>query len=531
VPRTRRSLVAGLAGLAVLLTSFVPTNAGAGPDPEAEHRALCAEPGGGDWASYGNTPDNRRWQVDAFGPSKEDLRSMDVAWKFRPADAGLVGGFSNTPIVLEGCVYIATTMGDVAALNAETGELVWAADTLVGNAVLTSANVITGSPTVVGDTIFVGVSWNSQSGNPGARPYLAALDRWTGELLWTSTIEEHQPEAFTVPAPVHHRGNILIGFSVYFDPNEERGGYAIIDASRECGGSTALVTCTNPTPGATGGTRKVHRYTIPQEDFEAGYGGAGLWCTAAVNEATSYAYGCTSNPSSPREHELTNSLLKIDLDPARATFGDIVASYKGDPDNYVEGAEDQPACQNDQLAHATDPYYSAACLQLDLDFGASPHLFTDADGEQIVASLQKSGTYHAVRTADMSGAWKKPVGVPCLFWCNGSSPAHDGERSYVVGSPGGMMYALDTQGDLGWAHPIGNAFHYHPVSGANGIVYTLNTLDVVTAVDTATGLTVVEHPVTADVGTPPSVELKAGGIAIARKALYVQTAEWLVVYR
>lgn len=228
MPRTRRVL---LAGLALLLTSFVVSAAGAEPDPEAEHRAACADPAGGDWARYGNTADNRRWQDDEFGPSKDDLRSMDVAWKFRPSDAGLLGGFSNTPIVLEGCVYIATTMGDVAALNADTGDLVWAADTLVGNAVLTSANVITGSPTVVGDTIYVGVSWNSQSGNPDAAPYLAALDRWTGELLWTSTIEESQPEAFTVPAPVYHRGSILIGFSVYFDPNEERGGYAIIDAS------------------------------------------------------------------------------------------------------------------------------------------------------------------------------------------------------------------------------------------------------------------------------------------------------------
>jgi len=76
---------------------------------------------------------------------------------------------------------------------------------------------------------------------------------------------------------------------------------------------------------------------------------------------------CAGNPFSPHEHDNTNSILKIDIDPSRATYGDIVAHYHGTNDQYVPGVTYKPQCE----AHV-DVF---TCETSDFDFGASPQLF------------------------------------------------------------------------------------------------------------------------------------------------------------
>lgn len=472
---------------------------------------------GGDWPLYGNTPDNQRHQTEEKLISAGNASSLLQMFTFNTRRAGIAGTFSNTPIVKDGCVYVATSLGYVAKIDADTGNLKWRAGPFEGDTISFGANVISGSPTVVGDVVFVAVSRNGS-------PYVAALDRDTGQLLWTTTVD-HIPSAFLISSPVHHDGLIFQGFSGYEFEADARGGWAILDASRSCSADSATV-CLHPEPGATGGSIVHKEYTIDDADYARGYRGASIWCTAAVDQA-GYAYACGGNPASKKlEHRYTNSLLKIDLDPSRPTFGKIVAAYKGNFDNYYPGLDRQPAC--DQFGDANS-YYSAGCLQLDLDFGASPHLFEN-NNKLMVGNLQKSGVYHAVHADNLQGAWTQVVGEPCIH-CNGSSPATDGKSIFVASSPGGVMWSLDPQkGRYRWTTPFGNYMHWEPVSVANGVVYTISGTGTLYGFDATTGLPVLVKNLASDTGAPIA-EMNSSGVAIARNHIYAMAGDWLVAYR
>jgi outer membrane protein assembly factor BamB len=489
---TRILLVVGLmAGLLV-------------PGVGAEASVDCANPEelpSGEWLRSGNTLDNARHQTDETQLGPDTAADVEPAWVLNPADHGMGGTFSHTPVVTGGCVYTATSFGHVMALNAKTGEVVWRAAPLPGDSIAWHANVITGSPTVTEDTVYVAV-------NRTGSPYVAALDRETGEVEWTTTIAFRDSNT-TVPSPVYHNGLIFQGFSGFEFEEDARGGYAIVDAET--------------------GELLVHRYTIPDEDYDEGYRGAGIWCTAAIDVETSYAYACTSNPAREMEHEYTNSLLQIDLDPNRTeTFGEIVGHYEGTPDSYVRALREHPACE--QFGFIGMPYYSIPCFQLDLDFGASPHLFRDSDGELVVGNLQKSGVYHAVYADDMEGKWTTTIGPPCI-WCNAASPAHDGEKVYTVSGLAAKMFALDIDSGLyQWVSPVGNIFHYQPVSLANGVAYTINGLGTLVGYDTETGAPVLVRSISED-GNTLMAEVNSNGVAIAYSTLYAPAGDRLIAYR
>ena len=211
---------------------------------------------------------------------------------------------------------------------------------------------IASTPAIDGNRLLVIV-------NRQGSPYLQALDRSTGAPLW-SVVLDTQELAMSNSSPVAFNGMVFAGFSGSAGPGlPERGGYVIVD-------------------GATGAPL-VKQFVIDDASFVLGYAGAGVWSTPAVDLATGYAYVGTSNPHSPQlEYERANSIIKIDVDPSRPSFGTIVDHYKGLPDTYYPGLADQPVCDTFPDTFYVDRF-SASCVQIDLDFGASPTFF-QADG-------------------------------------------------------------------------------------------------------------------------------------------------------
>lgn len=483
---------------------------------------------GGEWRTYGHDSSNTRTQPEESSIGPLNVATLAPAWVFSASEsANNGGGFANTPVVADGCVYLATNTGWVFSLNADTGELVWRTK-LEGESLALVAGAITGSPVVVNGMVFVGVS---NPGDPG-EPYVAALDQATGQVLWRTIVEVGQTNSFITAGPVYHDGMILQGFGGYEGNTEvSRGGYVILDAGRNCDNGPQTV-CTTPVAGATGGRVMVHRYTVSDEEFARGFRGASIWCTAVVDPETRHAYSCGGNPHSEGKEALyANSLLKIDLDRARPTFGSIVASYKGNVDQYYPGLDDNPICE--RFAEETVILvWSAGCVMLDLDFGASPNLFRDASGRLLVGDLQKSGVYHAVNTEDMSPAWSAVVGLPC-FSCNAASPAVDSSKVYAVGTPPGQLVALDRNGGLlpyRWLSPILDGIHYQSVSVANDVVYVMDNLGTMHVFDATTGLPLLKRNLALDTGgaaTDPGSQ----GISIARNTVYAASGEYVVAYR
>jgi polyvinyl alcohol dehydrogenase (cytochrome) len=472
---------------------------------EPEDAGACSsvkEHPGGEWPSYGGDLANSRSQPaeDVIGP--DNVAELDEVWHFNTSDhAG--GLFHSTPIVARGCVFVVATSGEAHALDADSGEVMWS--TQLDATPQGYGGGVVGAPGLDEDRLIVVI-------NRAGSPYLAGLDTGDGEVLWTTVIDDTS-SAITNASVTVYDGMAFVGFSGSpAGQPAERGGYVVVDTA--------------------GGEILVKDWTIPDEDYEAGYYGASIWSTAAVDTETGYAYVGSGNPHSDRiEHEHSNAILKIDLsldEEREDTFGRIVGSYKGDRDQYVEGLDEQPACQDlPPVYYFPSSRFDATCAQLDLDFGASPNLFPGSHhsgGGLMVGALQKSGAYHAADADTMEGRWRTVGGVPCLA-CNASTSAFDGEQVYVSTSPPGQMLALDKDdGDIGWVAPIGGGLHYFSVSHANGVVYTPDTYGYLNAYDAETGMQLAKFGMGFSYSGPSAGTVGAGGssgVAIARNTVYV----------
>jgi outer membrane protein assembly factor BamB len=245
----------------------------------------------------------------------------------------------------------------------------------------------------------------------------------------------------------------------------------------------------------------------------------------------------TAQPySKQREHRYDNAIVKIDLrstPDVNPTFGQVVDAYKGDFDSYVPGLSRQPVCD---IAGDTVQYhpsgFSVACVQFDIDFGASPTMWRNSTGELMVGELQKSGTFHAVYADTMQSAWKTIVStLPPATGGNVSSAANDGENVYVMANPG-VVYSLDADtGATNWVTPLAvGTLENHPVQVANGVVYVmLNSLHVY-GLDAKTGQPLWITNAGIDSSTLCS-QPSGGGIAIAQHTVVVNCDGTLVAYR
>jgi outer membrane protein assembly factor BamB len=343
-------------------------------------------------------------------------------------------------------------------------------------------------------------------------PYVAALDQATGAVLWTAPVLD--PAKFNAAyqttitaAPVVADGLIFQGIMAGEGSAGARGGYAILDAE-----SGELIR---------------QDWTITDAEYAAGYRGASIWCTGAYDEATKQVYACGGNPASKqREARHSNALLKFDLDPASPRFGDLVDAYKGTTDHYYPGLDQQPAC--DEVP--TTLVWSPTCVQLDLDFGASPSLLTDHIGRTLVGDLQKSGIYHAAYADNMEQAWTAVVGTPGVP-VNAASPAYDGTNVYTTAQMPGQIWGIEgDRGRIRWVQPLGEGTHYQSVSTANGVVYSLDNLGVLHAWDASNGVPVLAKPLSVDVGAHAG-DLSSQGVSIAYNTIYAASSSYIVAYR
>ena len=493
-----------LATLAPLLVVLAPASA----DQVPCDAAAAAD----EWPTFGRDLANTRTQEHAGDISPATTPTLQPVWSFSTgASANVFSDLNGTPIVSGGCVYLNTAGGDVVALDAGTGTELWRHHvTLDPGTVAGLGGTFVSSPAVTDEAVLTLV-------NQTDSPYVLALSKTPGaeqRVLWRSKPIVAGAGYYTNATPVVTGGLLLAGFSPAEGDADERGGIAIFDAR-------------------TGRLLK-RVYTIPEDAFAEGYAGGGIWTAPAVDTESGYAYAGTSNPYSKKiEHENTNAILKIDIDPRRGTFGEVVGSYKGLIEQYDPAVREavDPLCE----AAGEDPNLqlvvgdSAPCLQLDLDFGAPPNLFRDSTGRLVVGDLQKAGVYHAVDAGSMQSLWKATVGASCPA-CNAAAWASDAGSVVGATAPGGAMVSLGhDDGALGWASPIADGTHYQSTSVAGGVVFTVDNLGNLLAWDEATGLPLLKRPVQADTGGT-TVGVSSSGIAIASGMVIVATGTAVVAY-
>ena len=453
----------------------------------------CGDAGkpGGDWPFYSGTLNGHRRQLGEKWINPGNIAGLGVDWKTTPPDGGVI---HSTPTVADGCVYTGTEFGNVYAINADTGRIVWTqalGEGGEGSGFAQGAGIV-GAPAVAGDLLYVGATTPKGS-------VLSALDRATGTLVWKQAVDTDEGGGLD-SSPVPFKGMVFQAFKGDESSTHSWPGFVIVDGSRKGGGKVLVKT-----------------HNIPKEDFDAGYRGGSTINTPAVDLERMLLFAGTGNPASEKQHPITNSLLKIDVDPDSATFGKILASHRGTSDSYPAPQDiDSPFCQTE----AQWPIGRFTCAQFDFNFLASPNLWTNSQGRQMLGGLQKSGVYTAVYTDTMERAWQATVGLPCLA-CNLSSSAADDNGIYVAVS-GGNLYSLDKDtGAIQWATPMTGGLRYNGVAVANGIVYSLNdALGALQAFDTASGRPLFTHSFMEDNGSPMHDMGNSSGVSVARNQIF-----------
>ena len=194
--------------------------------PPTEENADWAQPGGTPSKSYGNlalgaapkkvwtrgiagADDQRRlasapvigggalFVLDVTGM----LHAMDAAtgaplWNqsFRVAGRTAMANFGGGASYAAGKVYVATGLGDVAALDAKSGKVLWK---------VRPAGPMRGSPTIAFGSVFVTTQNNE----------LHALNADDGSELWQESASLGEEGVFGVAAPAAAQGTVIAGFS------------------------------------------------------------------------------------------------------------------------------------------------------------------------------------------------------------------------------------------------------------------------------------------------------------------------------
>jgi outer membrane protein assembly factor BamB len=102
-----------------------------------------------------------------------NLSKLGGAWMIHVTEGEAAGTMSGVPVVIDGIMYIGTSRGEVLAVNAATGAIIWRFKSTFGNRNNRGVAVAEGK-------VF--------SGAAGSR--LIALDQKTGALLWETKVME-----------------------------------------------------------------------------------------------------------------------------------------------------------------------------------------------------------------------------------------------------------------------------------------------------------------------------------------------------
>ena len=182
------------------IAAILPACAGDRFQTFVDDAALADEAESEDWLAYGRTYSEQR-----FSPltriDQTNVSSLTVDWYLDlPDDHGLV----STPLVVDGVLYFVGTMNRVRAVDATGRGLLWEYDPEVARHAGARHRVGWGHSrgiAVWGDKVFV-ATWDGR---------LVAVDRGTGEEVWSTMTVEPNSALYITGAPKVFKGKVLIG--------------------------------------------------------------------------------------------------------------------------------------------------------------------------------------------------------------------------------------------------------------------------------------------------------------------------------
>jgi polyvinyl alcohol dehydrogenase (cytochrome) len=382
------------------------------------------------WNGWGAGLTNARFQpADAAGMSGRDVPRLKLKWAL-----GLPGASSGgtQPVVAGGRIYFGDAEGDLFALDAKSGCIIWRTEVEAG---IRSA-ITLGERSGGGLTAYFG----DQAAN------MYAVDAATGKVLWKVKVDDH-PQAAITAASALYAGRLYV-------PVSSREEAKVADPRYPCcvfrGSVLALDAAT--------GKRIWKTYTIDERPKPGaknsagtlilGPSGAPVWNTPTIDVARNTLYVGTGNNYSPPATANSDSVLALDM-----SSGKIKWRRQQTENDIWNGT-----CRRADREAASCPDAEAP----DVDFSVSPVLVA-AGGRSMLIAGNKSGMIWAL-DPDQQGktVWQQQVGKGSsgggVLW----GLAVDGERVYVPNgffdakspdSSGGVAAVNLSDGRLLWSTP------------------------------------------------------------------------------
>jgi len=414
------------------------------------------------WLLGGKNSQNTRSQ-----PSETTISTANVG-NLAPKWAVVVAGdVSATPTTDGRTLYFPDWGGNLNALKAATGEVVWQTPVSRYNGVFSYSRT---SPAIVdhGRALIIGdlAAFGNAPAGPGAS--IIKLDAQTGKPLWMTKVDSH-PEAIITANPAVAQNIVIVGVA----SQEE---VAADSADYPCCTFRGSVVALDERSGAI----LWKTYMVPENGGEpGGYSGGGVWgSTPAIDFKRGLVYVATGNnytvPTSVAACQAALNLAscvdandRIDAVVALDLLsGAIRWTFQPQfTDNSTDGCLTGVNCEQ---PHQNDS-------ENDNDFAQAPML-VNASGRTIVFAGQKSGTGYALDPDTGALLWRKALNTG-MMW----GSATDGQRIYVASArpPAGWSAVDPVTGNTLWTtsdptspNAVGDI---GPTSVANGVVYAGST--------------------------------------------------------
>jgi polyvinyl alcohol dehydrogenase (cytochrome) len=411
------------------------------------------------WLEAGQGRTNWHSQPLESTISNQNVGNLNVKW----ANAG--GDVSATPSVSDGVVYYPDYSGNLYAVDATTGAVIW--QDILGS-FFTSADGLTGTvfsrttPTIDGNVLYVGLQNNG---------WLLAISRNNGKLLWKSQLDTH-PAAIITQSPADYNGVLYVGMSSMEEYLASFPGYncctfrGSLSAVDEKTGNVLWKTYTVPDNGGNPG----------------GYSGAAVWgSTPVVDPSRKLVYITTGNnytvpdsvangTTSLDPNDYVDAILAVDINTHQVVWAQPHLGLTADTFNA--------ACFYSEPGTGNCPDPAGP----DYDFGQGVmEVSRTVNGkvQDLVIAGQKSGKLWALDADTGQVAWMYDTGVGYLVGGMEFGSATDGKTVYFANAYGGFWGAVDiASGQLKWKtydpNLPGPAYYANDVGGisyANGVVY------------------------------------------------------------
>ena len=219
------------------------------------------------WASYNGDPGGNRYTT-LTQINKETVSRLAPRWLFSVPDAGQL---QVTPIVVDGIMYVSAP-NECYALDAGNGRRLWQYKRTKTKGVV--AGHANRGVAVAGNRVFMMTD----------HAHLIALDRFTGELMWDTTLDDWRKNYAASSAPLTAGNLVITGVS-----GGEHGANGFVAAFDQATGKEVWRFWTVPKPGEPGSE------TWSGKDIE--HGGAPTWFTGSYDPTLDLVYWPTGNPT------------------------------------------------------------------------------------------------------------------------------------------------------------------------------------------------------------------------------------------